>query len=155
MKISRLVQANYCFFSIDELLRSWEGKVVQCHSSKRGETQTEKYAAIPNLPGEETPPEEEKYADLQQQHRSQETRNFYRKLKASDLVSLAEMWRDKSGSILTDDCQVTEKWKEHVDEHLNGTQAEDNSGGESNFVCATIEEEVPSPTIGEVNDAIK
>ena len=103
--------------------------------------------------------EEEEYAELEQLHQSQETRRFYQKLNASrkGFVPRAEMCRDKDGSILTDDREVTERWKQHFDEHLNGAQAEaedqDNDG--SDIVGATNDEDVPPPTIGEVKDAIR
>ncbi|XP_058064584.1 uncharacterized protein LOC131214222 [Anopheles bellator] len=110
-----------------------------------------------NLPGEEAPPEEEGYAELENLHHSQETRKFYQKLNASrrGFVPRAEMCRDKDGSILTGDREVTERWKQHYDEHLNGAQAEDHGGGESDPVGVTNVEDVPAPTISEVKDAIK
>ncbi|XP_058064586.1 uncharacterized protein LOC131214225 [Anopheles bellator] len=101
--------------------------------------------------------EEEGYAELENLHHSQETRKFYQKLNASrrGFVPRAEMCRDKDGSILTGDREVTERWKQHYDEHLNGAQAEDHGGGESDPVGVTNVEDVPAPTISEVKDAIK
>lgn len=71
--------------------------------------------------------EEEEFEELEQLNHSHETRKFYQKLNASrtGFVPRAEMCRDKDGSILTDDREVTERWKQHFDEHLNGVQEED------------------------------
>lgn len=58
-------------------------------------------------------------------------------------------------SILTDDREVTERWKQHYYEHLNGTQAEDQNNGGSDVIGEADEGDVPSSTIGKVRDAIK
>ena len=65
------------------------------------------------------------------------------------------MCRDKDGSILTDDREVTERWKQHFDEHLNGVQEEDQGSEGSDFIDTASDGDVPPPTIGEVKDAIK
>jgi endonuclease/exonuclease/phosphatase family metal-dependent hydrolase len=101
--------------------------------------------------------EEEECEELEQLHRSHETRKFYQKLNASrkGFVPRAEMCRDKDGRILTDDREVTERWKQHFNEHLNGVQEEDQDGEGGDVVGAANDEDVPPPTIEEVKDAIK
>ena len=101
--------------------------------------------------------EEEECEELEQLSRSHETRKFYQKLNGSrkGFVPRAEMCRDKDGSILTDDREVTERWKQHFDEHLNGVQEEDQGSEGSDFIDTASDGDVPPPTIGEVKDAIK
>ncbi|XP_055643129.1 uncharacterized protein LOC129779590 [Toxorhynchites rutilus septentrionalis] len=59
---------------------------------------------------------EAKYTELEQLHRSQETRKFYQKLNVSrkGFVPRAKMCRDKNGSTLTDNREVAERWKQPV-----------------------------------------
>ena len=76
---------------------------------------------------------------MEQLYRSQETRKFYKKLNASrnGFVPQADMCRGVDGSLLTDEQEVINRWRQHFDEHLNGArqeeQAEDNDyNGERN-----------------------
>ena len=69
-------------------------------------------------------------------------------------VPQADMCRGVDGSLLTDEQEVINRWKQHFDEHLNGAraeqQAEDNDyNGERN------DEAVPVPTMNKVKEAIK
>ncbi|XP_038118093.1 uncharacterized protein LOC119769497 [Culex quinquefasciatus] len=70
--------------------------------------------------------EELEFEDMEQLHRSNETRKFYKKLNGSrqGFTPRVEMCRDKDGVILTDEREVIDRWKQHFDEHLNGTEAE-------------------------------
>ncbi|XP_055633640.1 uncharacterized protein LOC129773983 [Toxorhynchites rutilus septentrionalis] len=101
--------------------------------------------------------EEEECGELEQLHRSHETRKFYQKLNASrkGFVPRAERCRNKNGSILMNQREVTERWRQHFDEHLNGVQAENQDDDGSDYVGAVNNEDVPPPTIGEVGNTIK
>ena len=101
--------------------------------------------------------EELEIQDMEQLHRSNETRKFYKKLNKSrnGFMPRAEMCRDKEGGILTDEREVIERWKQHFDEHLNGTEAENQGDGGSDFIDVAGEGEEPTPTLREVKDAIK
>ena len=100
--------------------------------------------------------EEVKREEMEQLYRINETRQFYKKLNASrnGFVPLADMCRGVDGSLLTDEREVINRWKQHFDEHLNGARtearAEDNDyAGERN------DEALPPPTMDEVEEAIK
>jgi len=88
-------------------------------------------------------------------YRSQETRKFYKKLKApqNDFVPRDEMCRSSDGSLLTDECEVIERWRQHFDEHLNG--AEEQAAEIGDISIASNEEAVPTPTMNDVKEAIK
>ncbi|KRF97428.1 uncharacterized protein Dwil_GK26988, partial [Drosophila willistoni] len=103
--------------------------------------------------------EETECEEMEQLCRSQETRRFYQKLNASrnGFVPRAEMCRDKDGSILTDEREVIERWKQHFDEHLNGAESTGNEGrdnGGNAFVSTAEDGNQPAPTLREVKDAI-
>ncbi|XP_065078800.1 uncharacterized protein LOC135701797 [Ochlerotatus camptorhynchus] len=101
--------------------------------------------------------EELESEEMEQLYRSQEIRKIYKKLNASrqGFVVRAEMSRDKEGGILTDEREVIERWKQHYDEHLNGTKAEDQGGRRNGFVGTVDVGDMPAPMIGEVKDAIR
>ena len=67
---------------------------------------------------------EVKRDDMEQLYRFQETRKFYKKLHASrnGFVPQANMCRGVDGSLLTDEQEVINRWKQHFDEHLNGAK---------------------------------
>ncbi|XP_055623034.1 uncharacterized protein LOC129766491 [Toxorhynchites rutilus septentrionalis] len=67
---------------------------------------------------------------------------------------MREICRNKDGSILKNERDVTERWRQHFDEHLNGVQAENQDNDGSDYVSAVNNEDVPPPTIGEVRNAI-
>lgn len=50
---------------------------------------------------------------------------------ATALCLRQNVQRDKEGSLLTDGCEVIERWKHHFDKHLNGVKNED-TGDQSN-----------------------
>ena len=56
--------------------------------------------------------EEMECEDMEQLHRSNETRKFYKKLNGSrkGFVPRAEKCRDKDGGILSDEREVSERW---------------------------------------------
>ncbi|XP_058839558.1 uncharacterized protein LOC131695048 [Topomyia yanbarensis] len=92
--------------------------------------------------------------------RSQDTRKFYQKLNASrkGFVSQAGICRDKDGSLLTDNHEVIERWKQHFDEHLNGEKnmgTDDQGNGGFDYVSAVEDGNEPTPTLREVKDAIQ
>ncbi|XP_052563032.1 LOW QUALITY PROTEIN: uncharacterized protein LOC120414040 [Culex pipiens pallens] len=88
--------------------------------------------------------EELEFEDMEQLHRSNETRKFYKKLNGSrqGFTPRVEMCRDKDGVILTDEREVIDRWKQHFDEHLNGTEAEAGvqDGRREDYIGAAGEE---------------
>lgn len=90
-------------------------------------------------------------------NRSQEKHKFYKKLYATRkvFVSRVEICRDKNGGILTDECEMIESWKQHYDEHLNGSEVKDQTSRRNGFIGTVDEGDVLTPTISEANDATK
>ncbi|XP_038106408.1 uncharacterized protein LOC119766088 [Culex quinquefasciatus] len=103
--------------------------------------------------------EELEFEDMEQLHRSNETRKFYKKLNGSrnGFTPRVEMCRDKNGAILTNEREVIDRWKQHFDEHLNSAEAEAGvqGGRREDFIGTAGEGEEPVPTMREVKDAIK
>ncbi|XP_038117301.1 uncharacterized protein LOC119769343 [Culex quinquefasciatus] len=97
--------------------------------------------------------EELEFEDMEQLHRSNETRKFYKKLNGSrqGFTPRVEMCRDKDGVILTDEREVIDRWKQHFDEHLNGTEAEAGvqDGRREDYIGAAGEGVEPVPTLRE------
>lgn len=62
-------------------------------------------------------------------------------------------YRDKDGGILRNEREVIEMWKQQYDEYLNGAEAEDNK--RNGFIGTVHVEDMLTPTIKEVKDAIK
>ncbi|XP_065094358.1 uncharacterized protein LOC135714872 [Ochlerotatus camptorhynchus] len=91
---------------------------------------------------------------------SQETRKFYQKLNASrnGFVPRAEMCKNKDGSLLTNEREVIERWKQHFDAHLNGEEnvsTGDQRNGGNDYVSAEEDGTDPTPMLSEVKDAIQ
>ena len=80
-------------------------------------------------------------------YRSQDTREFYRKLNDSrnGFVPRAEMCRDEEGGILTDEREVIERWRQHYNEHQNGAQADNRASDGGDYVGASADGDVPVP----------
>ena len=67
---------------------------------------------------------------MEELYRVNDTRKFYEKLNRSRKgnVPQADMCWDLSGNLLTNECEVIERWGQHFDEHLNGNEAEHGDG---------------------------
>ena len=91
-----------------------------------------------------------------QLYRSQETHKFYKKLNASrnGFVPQADMCRGVDGSLLMDEQEVINRWKQHFNEHLNGARAEEQVE-DNHYNGERNNEAVPAPTMNEVKEAIK
>lgn len=83
-------------------------------------------------------------------------RKFYKKVNLSrkGYVPQADMCRDLSGSLLTNECDVIERWKQFFDQHLNG----DMTGNEGETVidlgARAADERLPTPNLEEVEEEV-
>ena len=89
--------------------------------------------------------------EMEQLYRSQETRKFYKKLKASrkGFMPQADMCRGVDGNLLTDEREVI-NFNEHLNVVRTEEQAEDND-----YIGERNDEAVPVPTMNEVKETLK
>lgn len=89
-------------------------------------------------------------------YRAGDTRKFYEKVNRSrkDFVPQVDMCRDEYGNLLTDDCEVIERWKQYYDEHLNGNVAEHEDGRIVDLGERAEDEMLPAPDLEEVQEEI-
>ncbi|XP_055645457.1 uncharacterized protein LOC129781983 [Toxorhynchites rutilus septentrionalis] len=82
------------------------------------------------------------------QHRTELTWNDTDRLCAT-------MCRDLEGNLLTNECEVVERWKQHYDEHLNGDAVVDGSGTTIDLGARAVDDRFPAPDLQEVEKEIR
>ncbi|XP_065092188.1 uncharacterized protein LOC135713044 [Ochlerotatus camptorhynchus] len=89
-------------------------------------------------------------------YRVNDTRKFYEKLNSSrkGYVPQADMCKDLDGNLLTNECEVIERWKQYYDEHLNGEAAENEGGTATDLGTRAEDDRLPAPDLQEVEEEI-
>ncbi|XP_055527060.1 uncharacterized protein LOC129719690 [Wyeomyia smithii] len=89
-------------------------------------------------------------------YRANDTRKFYEKLNCSSkgFVPQADMCRDLGGNLLTNKCEVIDRWKQYYDEHLNGDVEEDDDGVVVDLGVRADDDKIPAPDLQEVREEI-
>jgi sorting nexin-29 len=64
------------------------------------------------------------------------------------------MCRDLDGNLLTNECEVIERWKQYYDEHLNGDIAEDDDEVAVDLGVRADDDRIPAPDLQEVEEEI-
>jgi Reverse transcriptase (RNA-dependent DNA polymerase) len=93
---------------------------------------------------------------MEELYRANDTRKFYEKLNRSrkGYVPQADMCRDLEGNLLTNECEVIERWKQYYDEHLNGDTADSEGGTVTNLGARAEDDRFPAPDLQEVEEEI-
>ena len=94
---------------------------------------------------------------MEQLYRVNDTRKFYEKLNSSrkGYVPQADMCRDLEGNLLTNECEVIERWKQHYDEHLNGDITANEGGMAIGLGERAEDDRFPAPSLREVEEEIR
>src|SRR5450830_110493 len=93
---------------------------------------------------------------MEELYQANDTRKFYEKLNSSrkGYVPQADMCRDLGGNLLTDECEVIERWKQYFDEHLNGDAAESEDGMAVDLSARAEDNRITAPDLQEVEEEI-
>ena len=93
---------------------------------------------------------------MEELYQANDTRKFYEKLNSSrkGYVPQADMCRDLDDNLLTDECEVIERWKQYFDEHLNGDAAESEDGMAVDLSARAEDNRITAPDLQEVEEEI-
>ncbi len=93
---------------------------------------------------------------MEELYQSNNTRKFYEKLNSSrkGFVPQADMCRSLDGNLLTDECEVIERWRQHFDEHLNGDAVEREHGMATDLGARAEDIRIPAHDLLEVEEEI-
>ena len=93
---------------------------------------------------------------MEELYRVNDTRKFYEKLNRSrkGYVPQADMCWDLNGNLLTNECEVIERWRQHFDEHLNGIETEYGDGMVTYLGVPAPDDTFPAPDLQEVKEEI-
>ncbi|XP_058463637.1 uncharacterized protein LOC131437952 [Malaya genurostris] len=93
---------------------------------------------------------------MEQLYRANDTRKFYEKVNRSrrGYTPQAEMCRDTSGNLLTNEREVIDRWKQYYDEHLNGEAQDTENDTGINLGARSADDRFPAPDQSEISEEI-
>ena len=69
-------------------------------------------------------------------------------------VPQADMCWDSSGNLLTNECEVSDRWRQHFDKHQHGNEAEPGDGMVTDLAVPAPDDTFPAPDLQEVKAEI-
>lgn len=104
--------------------------------------------------------EDQEREEMEEFFRANDTRSFYKKINKSrnTYVPQASTCKNLNGDLLTNECEVIERWRQHFESHLNNSDVIRTNANDENLVdlgAPAADNMFPAPDLNEIQEEIK